>query len=155
VDAARWKAGGVHTIRGLEAGDWEEWRPLWDGYLEFYRADLSAETTKATFDHLCGQVDGMFALLAVSESGHGVGLAHCIVHPSTWSRRPSCYLEDLFVSRDARGSDIARKLIEAVSTEASARGAAHVYWHTQQFNGAARSLYDQVARLTSFVVYER
>jgi hypothetical protein len=46
-------------------------------------------------------------------------------------------------------------LIEAVSTEASARGAAHVYWHTQQFNGAARSLYDQVARLTSFVVYER
>jgi hypothetical protein len=30
-----------------------------------------------------------------------------------------------------------------------------VYWQTQQFNGAARSLYDKVGRLTSMAVYER
>jgi GNAT superfamily N-acetyltransferase len=77
------------------------------------------------------------------------------VHPSTWTTSCYCYLEDLFVERSSRGSHIARELIEAVSTEATARGAAHVYWHTQQFNGSARSLYDQMARLTSFVVYER
>jgi hypothetical protein len=30
-----------------------------------------------------------------------------------------------------------------------------VYWHTQEFNGRARSLYDQVAKRISIVVYER
>ena len=34
-------------------------------------------------------------------------------------------------------------------------GAERVYWHTQEFNGAARSLYDSVGQLTSMVVYER
>jgi len=34
------------------------------------------------------------------------------------------------------------------------RGAGRLYWHTQEYNGRARSLYDQVAHLTSFVVYE-
>ena len=34
------------------------------------------------------------------------------------------------------------------------RGAGRLYWHTQEYNGRARSLYDQVARPTSFVVYE-
>jgi hypothetical protein len=34
------------------------------------------------------------------------------------------------------------------------RGADRVYWQTQQYNGAARSLYDSVGRLTSFIVYE-
>ncbi len=29
------------------------------------------------------------------------------------------------------------------------------YWHTQSYNAPARSLYDEVARPTSFVVYER
>ena len=35
-----------------------------------------------------------------------------------------------------------------------ARGSDRLYWHTQQYNGRARSLYDQVGRSTSFVVYE-
>jgi len=41
--------------------------------------------------------------------------------------------------------------VRAAATE---RGAEPVYWHTQQYNGRARSLYDQVGRPTSFVVYE-
>jgi GNAT superfamily N-acetyltransferase len=144
----------MHTIRALEEGDREQWGPLWDGYLEFYRAELSDATTEVTFDRLCGQQDGMFALLAVSESGEGIGLAHCIVHPTTWSRRPSCYLEDLYVAPAARGSNLGRALLEEAKRASEARGAGRLYWHTQQYNGRARSLYDQVGRLTSFVVYE-
>ena len=53
-----------------------------------------------------------------------------------------------------RGEDVGRALLEAVKEAATARGADPVYWHTQQYNGRARSLYDQVGRPTSFVVYE-
>jgi GNAT superfamily N-acetyltransferase len=49
---------------------------------------------------------------------------------------------------------VGRALIEGIAHAAKERGAGRVYWHTQQYNGAARSLYDQVGRPTSFVVYE-
>ena len=83
-----------------------------------------------------------------------MGLAHCILHPSTWSGRPSCYLEDLFVAPRARGTELGRALLEEAKRASVQRGANRLYWHTQQYNGRARSLYDQVAQPTSFIVYE-
>jgi GNAT superfamily N-acetyltransferase len=140
----------------LEADDWEAWKPLWDGYLHFYREELPAEITRATFERLCERRDGLRGLLALDDDGgDAVGLAHLVFHPSTWTKADKCYLEDLFVSKSARGGGWGRALIEAVYAEADAAGASGVYWHTQQFNAAGRSLYDTVAHNTSFIVYER
>ena len=142
------------TIRALTENDWSDWDALWQGYLAFYRAELSEETTRVTFKRLCAGGEGMFGLLGLDEEGRGIGLAHCVIHATTWSREPTCYLEDLFVAPAARGHDLGRALLVAVREQAAARGAGRIYWHTQQYNGRARSLYDQVGRLTSFVVYE-
>ena len=90
-------------IRGLREGDWDDWRALWGGYLDFYRAELPDDTSRVTFDRLCDGSEGMFGLLAVDDAGRGIGLANCVVHASTWSRQPKCYLEDLFVAPAARG----------------------------------------------------
>jgi GNAT superfamily N-acetyltransferase len=144
----------VEAIRALAPGDWEQWLPLWRGYLAFYRAELSETTTRATFDRLTGDEDQMFGFIALDPDGTGLGLAHCITHPTTWSRRPYCYLEDLFVAPAARGSDVGRRLLEVAKERADSHGAGRLYWHTQEYNGRARSLYDQVGRFTSFVVYE-
>jgi GNAT superfamily N-acetyltransferase len=142
-------------IRELADADFESWKRLWLAYLRFYRAQVSDEVTAATFGRLCGQADGLVGLVATGERGELVGLAHLVFHPSTWSTEPYCYLEDLFVAPAARGSGAARELLDAVFAAAQRRGAARTYWETQEFNGAARSLYDQVAHRTSFVVYER
>jgi GNAT superfamily N-acetyltransferase len=144
----------MHTIRPLETPDREGWNALWAGYLAFYRAELSDPTTEATFGRLCDGTDGLFGLLALDEAGSAVGLANCVVHATTWSRQPKCYLEDLFVSPAARGGELGQALLKAVKQAATDRGAPDVYWHTQQYNGRARSLYDVVGRPTSFVVYE-
>jgi GNAT superfamily N-acetyltransferase len=144
----------MDTIRSLQDGDWEQWESLWKGYLGFYRADLPEEASRHTFARLAGGEEGMFGLLALNESGLAVGLAHCVVHSSTWSSRPSCYLEDLFVVPSARGSTLGRTLLEEAKRASVERGAGRLYWHTQSYNGRARSLYDLVAHPTSFVVYE-
>ena len=141
------------VIRAVTVGDRAGWQPLWDAYLRFYREVRPAAVTDATFDRLCARRDGLFGYVA-EEDGVLVGLAHAVVHASTWSTQPVCYLSDLFVGTVARGSGVARALIEAVVAEARTIGAAEVYWHTQEFNGRARSLYDQVAELRSWVVYE-
>jgi GNAT superfamily N-acetyltransferase len=96
----------------------------------------------------------MFALLALDERGQGIGLTHCVLHPTTWSEAPKCYLEDLFVAPAARGSDLGRALLEEAKRASIRHGAGQLYWHTQSYNGRARSLYDLVAQPTSFVVYE-
>jgi GNAT superfamily N-acetyltransferase len=139
--------------RPLAPSDWEAWTPLWAGYLAFYREELPAETTGSTFERLWSGTDGLFGLLAL-ENDVAVGMAHCVVHATTWGREPRTYLQDLFVSPAARGGQVGHVLLAAVKEAATARGAPDVYWHTQQFNGRARSLYDLVGRLTSFVVYE-
>lgn len=143
------------TIRELRLEDHDGWMELWSGYLSFYRQELSEEVTSTTFARLCDASDGMSALVALDEQGRPVGFAHAVVHPSTWALAGYCYLEDLFVAPAARGGDVARALIDATAVAARERGVERVYWHTQQFNGAARSLYDKVGRLTSMIVYER
>lgn len=141
------------TVRPLAEFDRSQWEPLWQGYNSFYRHVASPEVTDATFARLCASEE-MFGLVA-QRDGRLEGLAHCLLHPSTWTTASYLYLEDLFVDPAARGGGTGQELIEAVYREADARGADSVYWHTQEYNGAARSLYDQVARRTSFVKYER
>ena len=142
-------------IREVEAADYNAWSKLWQGYLSFYRAQLSETVTARTFDRLIKQTDGMVGLVAVGNDGELLGFAHLVFHPSTWSETSYCYLEDLFVSHASRGTSIGRELIQATYDEADRRGATNTYWQTQQYNGAARSLYDQVAHLSSVVIYRR
>jgi GNAT superfamily N-acetyltransferase len=142
-------------IRELRPGDRVAWTELWAGYLHFYRAEVASEVTEQTFARVTERRDGCFGLAAEADDGTLAGFAHCVLHPSTWSRGGTCYLEDLYVDPGQRGTGAARALIEAAGEQGHAAGAETLYWHTQAFNGRARSLYDTVAHLTSFVHYER
>jgi GNAT superfamily N-acetyltransferase len=151
------KAGAIITemiIRQARNDDRQAWEPLWHGYLEFYRAALTPEVTDGTWAALCDPSSPVHGLVA-EQDDHLVGLAHLIVHATTWARRPTCYLEDLYVAKPWRGQDIARRLIEAVYAFADESEAGSVYWVTQEYNAPARSLYDTLAHRTSFVVYQR
>lgn len=126
----------------------------WARYLHFYRASVPDEVTLATFRRLVAGNDGMVGLVA-EDSVRLVALANLVFHPSTWSTTVYCYLEDMFVAPTARGASVALDLIRAVFAEAALKDATSTYWHTQEFNGPARSLCDQVAHPTSLVVYQR
>jgi GNAT superfamily N-acetyltransferase len=142
-------------IRQLEAEDRDGWQKLWQGYLHFYRGEVSDDDTAVTFDRLTTRRDGLCGLVAVGDAGGPVGFAHLVFHPSTWSAGSYCYLEDLYVDPSQRGTGTARQLIEAVFAEADRRGATRTYWATQEFNSPARSLYDVIGHRTSFIIYER
>ena len=145
---------GRYSVRPLQDGDRDRWLTLWAGYLAFYRAEVPEHVTESTFQRLRDGAEAMLGLVATAPDGDLVGLAHLVFHPSTWTTDGYCYLEDLYVDRSARGGNASRVLFDAVFAAARTRGSARVYWHTQQFNGSARSLYDTVGRLTSMVEYE-
>ena len=139
-------------IRAPQAADEAGWRALWAGYNHFYRATVASEVTTSLWRTLLVPSGTITGLIACRDN-ELIGLAHILLHPSTWSLQPSCYLEDVFVSPAARGTGAGRALIKAASVLARARGAAQLYWHTQEFNAPARSLYDTLAERTSFIVY--
>lgn len=141
-------------IRPLQAQDREQWTLLWSGYLRFYRQHLPDEVTTGTFARL---IDGQAPLrgLVAARGGTLAGFVHFQFHPTSWSLRDSCYLEDLYVDPEARGGGIGRALIRAVYEAADRAQAASVYWLTQEFNAEGRALYDTLARRTSFIRYER
>jgi len=140
-------------VRPLEARDRAQWEPLWQGYLEFYEKPLSREVTEHTWSMLMS--DTGHAGFAAVESERVIGVAHYLVHPSTWSIGGYCYLEDLFVAPNARGKGAGRLLIEAVYKIADEKGCTRIYWNTQATNTRARALYDKVAKVSEFVQYRR
>jgi GNAT superfamily N-acetyltransferase len=143
------------TIRPARAADFDAWKPLWQAYLTFYESELTDEMSALTWQRLLDDEPAMFCLIAADDGDKPVGFAHCIVHPSTWTKGPYCYLEDLFVDPALRGGGAARKLISEIYTRAEAHGWERVYWVTQEFNHVARILYDKVATKEDFVQYAR
>src|ERR1700756_1336025 len=141
-------------IRPLEARDRAQWNALWSGYLRFYRQHLPTEVTDGTFARLIDARAPLHGLVA-ERGGALAGFVHYQFHPTSWSLRDSCYLEDLYVASEARGGGVGRALIRAVYEAADRAQAASVYWLTQEFNAEGRALYDTLARRTSFIRYAR
>ena len=142
------------SVRALQSADKEAWLALWAGYLAFYKAMLAPEVTQTAFARLTGGEDAMFGLVA-EQDGRVTGIAHCIVHRSTWAIAPYVYLNDLFVAPDTRGSGAGRALIEAIYKRADETGAERVYWLTHESNATARKLYDSLAVNDGFLEYRR
>lgn len=142
-------------IRDLSRGDRPVWEQLWAAYLEFYEQDLAPEVTDGMFKRLLAP--GSHSAFVAERDGDVVGFVHFLFHDSTWSLEAVCYLEDLYVSPEARGTGAGRKLIEAVYAAADREPGASgkVYWHTDRDNKRAQLLYDRIGELSDSIRYVR
>ena len=84
-----------------------------------------------------------------------VGITHYLFHRHCWRVENVCYLQDLYVDADTRGTGVGRALIEAVYEAADDAGCPSVYWLTQRFNELGRRLYDRIGEWTPFIKYTR
>jgi GNAT superfamily N-acetyltransferase len=145
-------------IRPIRKEDFDQWKPLWDGYNAFYgRKDATAlpdATTRTTWSRFFDSYEPVHALVA--EQNHQLlGLVHYLYHRSTISIAPTCYLQDLFTLEAARGKGVGRALIQEVYRIATEAGCGRVYWLTHETNATAMQLYDKVAEKSGFVVYRK
>jgi len=135
--------------------DWDEWKRLWTGYLDYYESTVSEDVYTTTFNRLMGDDPQDFNGIIAEKDGQIVGLTHYLFHRHAWKIENVCYLQDLYVDPEARGTHAGRALIEAVYEAADKAGAPSVYWLTQDFNATARQLYDRIGTLTPFIRYNR
>ena len=138
-------------IAPLSPADHDGWLPLARGYKDFYQTPTSDAEYERTWQRLMAQ--DRIAGLGVRVDGELVGFTHYLFHTSAWADEV-CYLQDLFTQPARRGQGVARALIGAVADIARQRGAARLYWLTQEHNATARRLYDQVALYKGFIRYD-
>ena len=150
--------GNAIVIRPVQSQDFQQWKPLWDGYNAFYgrkgETALPEAITNGTWSRFFDAYEPMHALVA-EQSGQLIGLVHYLFHRSTISIEPSCYLQDLFTSEASRGKGVGRALIEEVYRLAAVAGCTRVYWHTHETNSTAMELYNKLAEKSGFVVYRK
>jgi GNAT superfamily N-acetyltransferase len=143
----------IVTIRPFAAADRAAWDGMWAGYLAFYETSLPPGVSDGTWARFVAPAPGHVGLIA--DSGEGpLGFAHAILHPGTWSPKPVCYLEDLYVNEAARGRGVGRALIEALAGKGRAEGWLRIYWQTGAANTNARALYDKIAQRTDWLRYD-
>jgi GNAT superfamily N-acetyltransferase len=142
------------SIRPVGPNERAVWEPLWNGYLTFYESSVSKETSDVLWTRLHDPAEPMFVLGAYRD-GRLIGIAQYIFHRSCWTIGNYCYLQDLFVAPDVRGSGAGRALIVAVESEARKAGASRLHWLTREDNHSARALYDKVADRSGFIQYRK
>ena len=135
------------AIRDPRPADEVDWRQLWSAYCVFYETDVPDTVTAATWPG-----SPLFGRIAEWD-GRVVGFAVSVLHEGSWTTKPCCYLEDLFVAPDFRGKGIARALIEDQLKLCRDQGWSRLYWHTRESNREARRLYDRFATADDFVRY--
>jgi GNAT superfamily N-acetyltransferase len=143
-------------VRDAEAADHPEWHRMWLANCAHYNVAIPAAEDRELWRRIMDPDHAVSALVCDDSSGNGrlLGFAHYILRPHTFSSRMVCYLEDLWVEPPARGSGLGRKVIETLIARGAERGWRRIYWHTESDNGAARRLYDRVARATDYVRYD-
>lgn len=141
-------------IRPISASDFEAWLPLWRGYQTFYKVDIPEDISKQTWQRFLDESEPMHAALAWQD-GKAIGMVHWIYHRSCWTSGDYCYLQDLYVDENLRGTGAGRKLIEHVYDEARNADAARVYWLTQNDNFTAMKLYDRIGDKSGFIQYRK
>lgn len=144
------------TIRNVARADHDQWLTLWDGYNAFYQrvgpTALSSAVTETTWARFFDSYEPIHCIVA-EENGTLIGIAHYLFHRNTTMLGPTCYLQDLFTSEEARGRGAGSGLIEAVYERAKRAGSTRVYWHTHETNMTARRVYDAIAQNSGFLVY--
>jgi len=140
-------------IRAVNAADHDQWSSLWRADLQSDKTELPPEVYAAPGQRRLDPDTRMHSALAF-QGDEAIGLVNFLYHKTFWDKRDRCYLNDLYVSTDARGAGAGETLIRYVDTHAAGCGAQEVYWLTAKATLTARRLYDRVATLTPFIKYK-
>jgi RimJ/RimL family protein N-acetyltransferase len=149
--AGRRDATGI-KVRDVQPPDEAVWRDLWADYVEFYESSVPQQVTDATWRRILDPQAPIGSVVAELD-GEVIGFANYVVHEYTWSDRPECLMEDLFVRPRARSGGAGRALTQHLLDRARVNGWAKLYWITQADNLIARRLYDAFTPPDGFIEY--
>lgn len=136
-------------IRPLERNDFPDWLPLWDGNNKGERNEAVTTETWSRLTDPDFPVRGLCAEL----NGDMVGLVHYVLHYTTGSIAPVCYMQDVYVDPSMRKKGIARVMVMELSKIAFKEKWGRMYWLAEENNEAAQALYENIGVKLNFSLH--
>ncbi|NYI08247.1 GNAT family N-acetyltransferase [Allostreptomyces psammosilenae] len=140
------------TVSPARPEDYPRWRELFAGYAEFYEVELTEADVERAWSWIHDPDRSTRCLIARTEDGTPVGLAHYRAEDSPLSGTRG-FLDDLFVDPAHRGGGVVDALLDELRRVAVAQGWPSVRWRTAEDNYRARAAYDRHAVRTPFLTY--
>ena len=132
-------------IELVDEQDLDDLLPLMRAYCDFYGVEPSDDELVALARALIADPDrDGVQLLARAGDGEAVGFATVYWSWQTLSPGRHGVMNDLFVSREARGHGVAEALIAACAERARGHGARSLGWQTARDNRRAQAVYERV-----------
>jgi GNAT superfamily N-acetyltransferase len=145
----------TYSTEFVTESDKAEWRPLFDGYAEFYGVPMDDTIADTVWNWLLDPNHVLEGMLTRDESGKAVGFVHVRACPRPLGGCDVGFLDDMFVEPEARGSGAADALFAALEELAEARGWPAIRWITQHYNERGRAFYDRYTEGPSdFIMYQ-
>ena len=140
-------------IRNIEIKDKEQWKKLYHGYADFYQVTISEQILETIWDWLHDTNHDLNALVYEIDNSI-VALAHYRRIPSPLRGKYIGFLDDLYVDPQFRGKKIGEKIFKKLNDISKERNWGLIRWITRNDNHNAKSLYDKVAKKSTWEVYE-
>ena len=140
-------------IRDIEIKDKVEWEKLYQGYADFYKVEITEETLNTVWNWL-HDLNHELNGLVYEIDNHIVAIAHYRQMPSPLRGKNIGFLDDLYVHSDFRGRKIGEDIINKLNEISKERGWGLIRWITRNDNHSAKSLYNRIAKKSTWDVYE-
>ena len=141
------------NIRPLDPKDRTRWEEMFQRYVEFYETTVPDGGLETIWSWVFDPDNDFWCDVVENADGDLIGFTQYQLMHRSLGASMVCYLSDLYVDPDVRGSGAGRAMIDHVLEFAKERGLPGVRWLTQDFNYTARKLYDSYARKTDFILY--
>lgn len=153
ANTANTDVGGIN-VRLVAEGDKAQWRGLYRQYAEHYRVAVSAEHQDVVWSWLTDPGHPESGIIAETSDGELVGLAHFRPFTRPLAASEGCFLDDLLVDQNMRGSGVVDALLDRLRSISLECGWTVIRWITADDNHRARSVYDKYSTRTMWVTYD-
>ena len=142
------------NVTRLNEADRAGWEALYHGYATFYKTAVTPEGLDTVWSWIFDEQKPFYALGVRDGNGKLIGLMHYREMPSPLRGQKVGFLDDLFVTPDARGTGAVDALFASLEQDAQAKGWPLVRWLTGDDNYRGRGVYDKIATRTMWVTYQ-
>lgn len=140
-------------IRPVTEADRIRWEELLNDYATFYKTAVPDGGHDHVWEWIFDENNDFWCDLVEADDGSIIGFTQYQLMHRSLSGAMVCYLSDLYVEPEVRGTGAGRAMIDHVIAFAKANGITNVRWLTQDFNYAGRRLYDTYQPKSDFILY--
>lgn len=142
----------IFNTRRASIADINKIAPLFNAYRQFYKQEPNLEFAQG---FISARLNNNESIIFITEDETQNALGFCQIYPSFCSviAAPIYILSDLFVSPDARKSDLGRTLLEQAREHAKANNIPRMDLTTAKTNLNAQSLYESLGWVRDDIFY--